>query len=318
MKKLLYLSNLELTCLGEKLSDSKKKIFKVFLNSLNKVTIVYRCLGDKYLNKQYKTSVDNINVLSKLIFLYGDKGKLFYEELDQKTFNTDINKVGEREITFIYNKMKKIFVYKDISSPKTIKSIELLSDKELDFMSFWKKISITKWKHMFDELSEKERIAVRDYYVAILHTVGLAGYGRNSYFLSTSKDPNIGYEMNINYEIEIVGWTNKKTSNQYGKDFFDKNNQVIEKLHFPIISNQVFPSQEEITCKCGILPHFIIGYCYNNGKTFEVNPCVFKKQDFHNVSQDGLPIDQSKFYLNLQKTNYKSTYIYLDDLYFQV
>ena len=122
----------------------------------------------------------------------------------------------------------------------------------------------------------------------------------------------------MNYSVEIVGWTSKKDINKYGKDFFQNKNSEIKALGFPIISHAVFPTQKEITYKCGILPHFIIGYIYNQGKNFEINPCVFKKQNFSTVSETGLPIDQSEFYKKLNQTNYKSTYIYMDDLLFQI
>ena len=99
--------NLKLTCLGKEISAIEVITFKKFLNSLRNSYIVFRCLDDRYLNKQYCASTENINVLSKHVFLYGDKGKIFYDDLDQKTFNIDINDLGVKESSYIYDKMKK-------------------------------------------------------------------------------------------------------------------------------------------------------------------------------------------------------------------
>ena len=71
-----------LTMKGEHISESEKKQFISFLTRLNHVSIVFRCLGNEYIYKQYNTSIDNIPILSEFIFLYGDKAKLFYEKLD--------------------------------------------------------------------------------------------------------------------------------------------------------------------------------------------------------------------------------------------
>lgn len=310
--------NLKLTCLGKEIPAIEVIVFKEFLNSLRNSYIVFRCLDDRYLNKQYCASTENINVLSKHVFLYGDKGKIFYDDLDQKTYNIDINDFGPKESSYIYDKIQKIFIKNDISSSKTKEYIKSFNTKEIAFVSFWRKITKAQWSKMISGLTKEDKIKVKDYYIALLHTVGLAGYGRNSYFLSTSLSSSIDKIMDMNYSVEIVGWTSKKDINKYGKDFFQNKNSEIKALGFPTISNAVFPTQKEITYKCGILPHFIIGYIYNQGKNFEINPCMFKKQDFSTVSKTGLSVDQSEFYKKLNQTNYKSTYIYMDDLFFQI
>ncbi len=86
-KKLEYILNKRLTVKGETLSVEKIRTLEHFLSYLRNVSIVFRCLSDDYLQKQYNTSKDNIGLLSEYIFLYGDKGKLFYDELDQKRRN---------------------------------------------------------------------------------------------------------------------------------------------------------------------------------------------------------------------------------------
>ena len=97
---------------------------------------------------------------------------------------------------------------------------------------------------------------------------------------------------------------------------FDRNAETVERLGFPVIKSDIFPEQEEITYKCGLLPHFIIGFFYDDA--FEVNPYIFESDSFLNVSQEGLPVCQAPFYERLKELNYRSTYIEIDDMLFQI
>lgn len=67
-KKLEYILNKRLTVKGETLSVEKIRTLEHFLSYLRNVSIVFRCLGDDYLQKQYNTSKDNIGLLSEYIF----------------------------------------------------------------------------------------------------------------------------------------------------------------------------------------------------------------------------------------------------------
>ena len=317
-RKLNRLLNKTLTCKGNPVSEEEKKILESFLNALFRVSVVYRHVGDSYLEMQYRTRTNNIELLSEHIFLYGDKGKLFYEELDQKTFNKDISEIKDEVFSFIYKKYKKVFVEKALKSHKTIDAVNTFCKKEPSFVSFWSNMTEEEWLKRIDKLDEKEKRKIKDYYVSLLHTVGLAGYGRNSYFLSTSRDMNIRNIMRWqNDGIEIVGWTKISRKNVITYDKTEKLSVIVKSIGFPIVSHAIFPVQREITYKCGILPHYIVGYLYGKD-SFEINPYILKKQDFGSVCEKGLDIDQTLFYQRLSEVGYKSTYIELDDMSFQI
>lgn len=317
-RKLNRLLNKTLTCKGNPVSEEEKKILESFLNALFRVSVVYRHVGDSYLEMQYRTRTNNIELLSEYIFLYGDKGKLFYEELDQKTFNKDISEIKDEVFSFIYKKYKKVFVEKALKSHKTIDAVDTFCKKEPSFVSFWSNMTEEEWLKRIDKLDEKEKRKIKDYYVSLLHTVGLAGYGRNSYFLSTSRDMNIRNIMGWqNDGIEIVGWTKISRKNVITYDKTEKLSVIVKSIGFPIVSHAIFPVQREITYKCGILPHYIVGYLYGKD-SFEINPYILKKQDFGRVCENGLDIDQTLFYQRLSEVGYKSTYIELDDMSFQI
>ena len=314
--KLEYILNKRLTVKGETLSVEKIRTLEHFLSYLRNVSIVFRCLGDDYLQKQYNTSKDNIGLLSEYIFLYGDKGKLFYDELDQKRRNLNIDELTRITFSYIYDKFQKVFISQRLKSPRTIEAIERFYHSEPNFISYWEHISKNEWLSQIERLDARDKQQVKDYYVAMLHTVGLAGYGRNSYFLSTSRRKDIGTILNIPRNgIEIVGWVKVGRNNAYTFDRIEKKAQNVNKLGFPTAKTLLYPKQKEITYKCGLLPHFIIGFFYDDA--FEVNPYIFESKRFMNVSREGLPICQVPFYERLKEVNYRSTYIEHDDIFFQ-
>jgi len=316
-KKLKYILKKKLTVKGVPLDAEKIQIINQFFSSLHNVSIVYRCVDSDYLQNQYNTSVDNIGLLSEYIFLYGVKGKLFYDKLDQKTMNLEIDELTNASLAYIYNKFQKIFVSQRIESEKTKEAVSKFKLSNPGFIGYWEKLSIEEWLSLIEKLDNQGKQQVKDYYIAILHTIGLAGYGRNSYFLSTSRRSDIGEFLHIpNDGIEIVGWSKVGSKNVYTPKRFDRNAETVERLGFPVIKSDIFPEQEEITYKCGLLPHFIIGFFYDDA--FEVNPYIFESDSFLNVSQEGLPVCQAPFYERLKELNYRSTYIEIDDMLFQI
>lgn len=317
-QKLKDLLNKNLTCMGKTISKIEIELFETFLESLNRVTVVYRHIGESYLKKQYRANTKNIPLLSEHLFLFGDKGKLFYETLDQKYYNIDIAEKDSKVFGFIYNKMKKVFVEKALKSSKSIDAIIAFSKSEPAFVSFWDNMTEGEWLDRINDLDEDKKLQIKDYYISLLHTVGLAGYGRNSYFLSTSRNATISEIMEFQKDgIEIVGWTKISKNGVINQGKIKRLSKVVDSLGFPVVSHAVFPEQEEITYKCGILPHFIIGYLYSNNY-FEINPHVLKMQDYSSACRNGLDIDQSIFYQRLSEVGYKSTYMEFDDLFIQI
>lgn len=316
-KELKYILNKRLTVKGEALNVEKIKTLEHFFSFLHNVSIVYRCVGADYLHKQYNTSKDNIGLLSEYIFLYGDKGKLFYDELNQKTKNLKIDEITTIAFSYIYEKFQNIFISKKIEAPKTLEAIDKYNLSEPDFINYWEQISRNEWLLQIEKLDVGDKQQVKDYYVALLHTVGMAGYGRNSYFLSTSRRKDIGTILNIPHDgIEIVGWVKVGRNNVYTFDCIERNAQNVRRLGFPIIKTPIYPKQKEITFKCGLLPHFMIGFFYDDA--FEVNPYIFDSKSFLTASREGLPVCQAPFYERLKEVNYRSTYIECDDMFCQI
>ncbi len=242
---------------------------------------------------------------------------MFYDELDNKRKNLEVDELTNTVFSYIFYKLKKVFVLNEINSENTKDAVRKFNRSNSGFIKFWKQKSLEEWLSLIEKLDEKDKQQVKDYYIAVLHTIGLAGYGRNSYFLSTSRRRDIGEILHIpNDGIEIVGWTRVGSKNIYTPKRFDRNAKTVKQLGFPVIKSDIFPEQVEITFKCGLLPHFIIGFFYDDA--FEVNPYIFESDSFLNVNQEGLPVCQAPFYERLKEVNYRSTYIEYDDMFIQL
>ena len=298
------------------LSNEDERKFESFLQILEGSKILYRYIGNGILRKEFNSDTTNIEVLSKHIFLYGDKGRLFYE-----TKITDLNRnfdnVENRVFENLYDKLFKIFVNTDsLNCENTKNAISKLSCF-FEIQSYFKNTSKENWIEYINKLAEKERAIVKNYYISYLHTIGKSGIGNESYFLSTSID----YEFCNNWRKEdlnkkgivLVGWIGKQ---DYVKTWNKKNHDIIRLNGLPILDDTLFKNQQEITLLCGMLPHYIIGFLYE--KSFIVNPYVFKIVDIKNVRQEGLPVDQTDFQKNIKQTNLKSFYSMFGDLYYYI
>ncbi|MCK9157023.1 MAG: hypothetical protein M0P12_13180 [Paludibacteraceae bacterium] len=100
--------------------------------------------------------------------------------------------------------------------------------------------------------------------------------------------------------------------------------KINEKCGLPIYLESFYPKQEEIALMHGFLPHYMLGFSYED--KFFVNPYVFHTMDTYEAlnkysSKDkrriirrfGLDVDQSNFEeLIAKKTNYKHTFTLYD------
>lgn len=298
------LRNVPLTCCGRDITCQEKENFFAFLDMINGASIIYRGVSNNYLEKLYNTNTRNIPLLSSLIFLYGDKGKSFLYKYNIKE---DINYSEDLCYRLILKTLKDTFEKEESNNNAVNRRLSEFKYKEQDVVSEIIATNADEWCSKIMALSEVNRIAVKDYYFSFLHKVNKAGYGNYSYFLSTSSRENIARHFCHEDGVILVGWTN-------GKNIKCKANNISE-LGFPIFKHDFFPEQKEETFKCGLLPHFIIGYHYED--KFEINPYIKDIKDFKLVRKDGIPVRQEKFTEMLSKTNFKSYYSTLDEFYWQ-
>lgn len=317
MKKLSSaLKKMTLTKNRECLTKEGKKKFDSFIHCLDDSQIIYRYIGDALLNKEFNADTTNIGVLSKHLFLYGDKGQLFYEG---KLTDANLDNVESKVFENIFYKLFKIFVNTHLFTSEYTRNAIYKLTCFSEVQDYLKNISLQQWIENIKGLTNEDRIIVKNYYISFLHTVGKSVSGNESYFLSTSTDYNFckkwredNLENNKN-GIILVGWGGEQNFEQ---TWSKKNHEIIRNNGLPILDEPIFCNQKEITLLCGLLPHYIIGYFYE--QKFEVNPYVFEIEDMKKVQQEGLPVNQEDFLKNLNQTNLKSFYLMMGDLYVQV
>lgn len=283
---LLSMANLEL----QRYND-----FLFLINTLSykrEISQIYR--GDslenlcKKLNIEYLEENTDTNLICERLFMVGEKAKRFY--IDDSSF--EINNYEDA----VFEKIIKY--YKDSIKNKN-RNVKYFFDRNSILRDFF---SDKSNKHIFKEkireTSEFEKLAIRDYYLTLLHQLAAINYKNKSHFVSTSKDYRIAEEFSKSkkqvHRIILHCWQPIKNERN-----------TVKKFKLPTYIFHPFQYQKEYSLLGGILPHFIhmIEFCYQN--KFVPNPNIFNQDINDYTFSYGLDIDQSNFFEMLELTNYK-------------
>lgn len=304
---------ISLTTKGREIKNkNEKKMFYSFLERLKGAPILYRGVDGDYLRRIYNADTSNTSLLSDLMFLYGDKGEIFCSEMK---FDNDINNSERICFESILNNLQKSFSDPSSNNRSVNNRMSVFMQENQTTIEALLSYNVLDWCKKIDALPQIIKSAIKDYYMSFLHTIGKSGYGNYSYFLSTTKEESVAEYFRNNDEKNgaiIVGWSNSKgikCSDSLGL------RDVVSKYGFPTFKTPFYPRQKEITYKCGLLPHFIVGFHYHGG--FEINPYILKINDMAGIRKEGLPNDQTDFMKKLSKTNYKSYFSVCDCFYWQ-
>lgn len=224
------------------------------LKSSRHVRFIYR--GDSNIFEQYKIEFGNLPLLAFYIFCLGDKGMCFFQ-----------NKLVERNSIFslIWDKFHNKVCKLDFASERTkertyefLKANSMLNNYFLDEQN----------KEHFESLSQlpvAETNKVAYYYLSILHTIGKSGNGK-SYFLSSSTNYLVADKFKGDNNVIIYGWLPRKgmKSRIIKYNDVETNSQIVKSLNLPTYQVPIYPGQNEICIKCGLLPRYIIGFQYYN------------------------------------------------------
>lgn len=302
------IKDLEL-CIGDNMA-TKNEIdqFMSFIQKLKssrRVRFIYR--GDSNIIEQYKTDSRNLSLLAHYIFCLGDKGRYFFQ-----------NKLVGRNSLFpliwekFYNKVRK----SDFTSTNTIERVsEFLKNNPMINNYFSDEHNKEHFEGL-SRLSVADANKVADYYLSILHTIGKSGNGK-SYFLSSSTNYLVADKFKGNNNVIIYGWLPRKgiKSRIIKYNDVETNSQFVKSLNLPTIQFPIYPEQCEICIKCGLLPHFIIGFQHDN--RFYINPNTLKQWN-DNIVYEGLDIGQEDFYDLFNATNLKQSFIFIDGNYYVI
>lgn len=273
------------------------------LKSSRRVRFIYR--GDSNIIEQYNTDSKNLSLLAHYIFCLGDKGRYFFQSK-----LVGINSVFSLIWDKFHNKVCKL----NFDSEGTMERMSDFLNKNPMFNDYFSDEHNKEHFENFSLLSIDEANEVADYYLAILHTIGSSG-NSNSYFLSSSTNYLVAEEFKGDNNIIIFGWLPKKGLKNRIIKYIDveKNSPFVKSLNLPICQAPIYPMQNEICIKCGLLPHYIIGFQHNN--RFYINPNTLKQWK-DSIVYEGLEIDQKSFNDLLNSTKLKQSFIFYDGNYY--
>src|SRR5690554_3738765 len=284
----------------------------------NKIKVIYR--GENYDSLKTKLNLsqnNDFNKINQYIFLIGEKGRVYRNEhknkIKDKSKIFSINDIQDKLFNNIFDKLNTILRNK--TQNKIIEDFELWNP---EFSEYFKDKLNNKSDFLFkiNSLSKSnEKLKVRDYYLSLLHKIGNIGFYHNSFFVSTSSDFHTAVSFAENSKkskkIIFISWVDYPI-NRIGINFNYLNlfKRRITQIGLPTYNKTFFPSQNEISIKGGLLPHFILGYIVLEDNIFEVNPnFFFTTKNIDEIIKNGLEIDQSNFSIALTETDYSGFFI---------
>lgn len=290
--------------------------FIMLLTSCREMTLFARGESDDNLTKHYNVGISDPQMLAQMIFNIGAKGRLCLHNENgidpDDTSTVNFNRICEF--------MKLSLRYADNGYSKRAKKMKkfILANE-----SFVHSILTDESKVVskYENLNNAEKKDINIYYLYILHTINSHKYHKISNFVSVSEDADIAEEFAR--DLLFVGWVPLYSSFRFvssqKNDYFKR---LCTSKHLPYLNTPVYPEQAEISIRCGMLPHFIIGFRIEND--FYVNPAIFEtmnifsncrsfsqlKQYRTDIIKHGLKVDQSKFIEYCKMTNYKKFFTF--------
>lgn len=262
-----------------------------------KKATLYAKLGIPYKSGQ----TDNHRELLERLFMIGDKSKSYLSKEHfglKRTWQFEINECDEGAYGYIFDTMCECI--KKIKS----KNVNTFFDNNTDFTTYFKNKAGNK-EHFISTaclLPQEKKLAMRDYYLKLLHQIGSIHYRDRSNLTSTSRNyaeaKRFGGGSEAEGAVVIHAW-----EPVVAKFFTNK------KYGLPVYKGRPFRSQQELSLLAGIFPHYIIGLEVLPERKMYINPNLFENRINGDTFFDGFAIDQRRFEVIIQQTNYDRYFI---------
>ena len=319
----LMLSNYRLLSSNgdELIQEELNKLFEFYnmmSGSLNS-KFIFRGESNRNLMRQFNFDTRTPEMLSECLFMTGEKGRICWTE----TEGINPDDVSAENFLRICKSLAKYIDEGLRAGGNRAKRIKAFCEKEEKFCDGIRKGET--FVGIYEELKHEVKQKVNLYYLAIAHTIGDKEYKETSEYISTTTNAIIADRFA--QDVCIFGWVPQNIWRRKARkrtiDIVDTNQMSeMQSTGLPYCDSAVFPNQEEIAIRCGLLPHFIIGYAV--GRNFYVNPAIFNAIDrMHEmgtfrekcsykrrIQLHGLEINQENFEEFCQKTNFKKYFTY--------
>lgn len=294
------------------------EFYNLMIGSTNS-SLISRGESDRNLMKQFNVDSQNPIALAECLFMTGEKGRICWAE----NGGMDPDDLSTENFLNICQSLAKYIDEGMNSGGNRAKRIKVFCEREDKFCKGLKnKAAIVK---AYEKLKPEDKRKVNLIYLALAHTINDREYKETSGYLSTTTNDYIADRFAK--DACIYGWVPKNTWNSRARrrtiDLVDTNNSLaLRHTGLPFCESAVFPEQREIAIRCGLLPHFIIGFTV--GRCFYVNTAIFtaigkmhglssfrELSSFRtNIQQFGLEINQENFEEFCQRTNFKRFYTF--------
>ena len=327
-KMFLMLSNIRLlNSNGDVLTQEElNKLFEFYnmmSGSLNS-RFIFRGESNRNLMRQFNLDTRTPDMLSECLFMTGEKGRICWTE----TEGINPDDVSAENFLRICKSLAKYIDEGLRAGGNRAKRIKAFCEKEEKFCDGIRKGET--FVGIYEELKHEVKQKVNLYYLAIAHTIGDKEYKETSEYISTTTNAVIADRFA--QDVCIFGWVPQNIWRRKARkrtiDIVDTNQMSeMQSTGLPYCDSAVFPNQEEIAIRCGLLPHFIIGYAV--GRNFYVNPAIFNAIDMmheigtfrekfrykRSIQLHGLEINQENFEEFCHRTNFKKYFTFDGDDY---
>lgn len=265
--------------------------------------------GDKkanYINKLFSYEPDNIDELYSRLFYFGDKAKHYLEsasDVSSRTYLHHINDASPETFRFIFEQIGLIFCsgrYDQIIN---------YDDNNAEFIDYFKadeNIDIFISEAM--KLTPRNRERVRDYYLYLLHTAQDLGVDKESIFVSTSKSYSEACSFAINGKNRssiIISYFIPYPIYNFAVEHHSLLT-CLQNTNLPRYDFELYPTEQEISVKGALFPHFIVGATDLEKDAFIVNPHLLSMVGhFDDISKEGVIVNQESFNRFFGSTGYK-------------
>lgn len=286
---------------------------KQFCSSRNK-TLLYRGCSPSNI---FRTNLFDIKGFSEKIYMLGEKSHHF-ESNDHPLICID--DCSKDVFKFIFDRFHDKVCALNFSNPNSREKVKLfLESNPLINNYFSDKNNLESFLSTISQMDDSNKRHVLDYYFSLLHTIGKSADG-NSYFISTSRNIEIAKQFK-NDGVIVITWVPSSERNRQiiCNNDINKLDSFIKTTGLPYYEVSPYSDQEEVCVKGGILPHYIMGYIYQD--SFIVNPNLLTQistsYDFESLLKDGIYTDQINFDNELHKTKYKRGFLCIDGYYLE-
>lgn len=239
------------------------------------------------------------------LFIVGSKSNYYvgkHGRLNKNNVHAAVEDIGNETFSKLYEKLIEVFITK----PREKKSVRRFVETNPDFVRSLRQSDF----NCIENLSDGEKILIRDYYLALLHQVYDKRYHSKSALISTSTDPNIAERFHGEEEGILIKYfiprdlVSTLTVPPYA---LEEGNaaRVIQHLNLPLVTSPPFVEQSEYSVKRALFPHFIASFSLISGGHVQtiLNP---EMSNFSpDVLREGFNINQESFFEVVRDTAFE-------------